>query len=131
MLEHELQKQLIDTGRAFMKFSSEDEYDDFESDQELKHPQPPLIKANMRDTAQTIDLLRDFSSLNIKKDLVELLTERKSSRVYTGEPMSIPQLSFLLWSTQGVRMFVENPMQPCVQFLRVGRGTDLKHICLL
>lgn len=103
MLDQELQKQLIDTGRAFMKFSSEDEYGDFESDQELKRPQPPLVKANMREISQAIDLPRDFNNLNIKNDLIEILTERKSHRVYTGDPMSILQLSFLLWATQGVK----------------------------
>lgn len=103
MLEQKLQKQLIDSGRAFMKFSPKDEYADFESDQELKRPQPPLVKVNMRESAQAIDLPRDFSGLNMKKDLIEILTERKSSRVYTDEPMSILQLSFLLWATQGVK----------------------------
>lgn len=74
-----------------MKSSFGDEYNDFESDQELKRPQPPLVKANMREIECAMDLPRNFGEMNIKKDLIEILTEQKSSRVYTNEPMSLLQ----------------------------------------
>lgn len=103
MLDQKLQKQLIDDGRTFMKSSSGDEYADFESDQELKRPQPPLVKANMREIECAMDLPRNFGDMNIKNSFIEILAERKSNRIYTDEPMSLLQLSFLLWSTQGVK----------------------------
>lgn len=103
MLEQNLQKKLIDVGRSFMKFSSMDEYSDFESDQTLARPQPPLVKANMRPCEHAMNLPRNFSDLKLSQDLIEIFTQRKSSRVYTDESMSILALSFLLWATQGVK----------------------------
>ena len=48
MLNKEIQEKLISKGRAFTKgYKDNDPYmDEFESDQELKRPQPPLVKAN-------------------------------------------------------------------------------------
>lgn len=103
MMDTKLQRQLIDAGRTFMKYSSADEYDDFESDQSLAYPQPPLVKPNMREVEHAVNLPQNFDDLNSKKDLIQILTERKSSRVYTSEPMNVLQLSFLLWATQGVK----------------------------
>ena len=39
----------------------------------------------------------------MEQDFISLLKERKSSRVYTGEQVSLLQLSFLLWATQGIK----------------------------
>ena len=73
----------------------------YQTDQELKRPQPPLVKAPM--AGNPIDLPRDFEDLGMEDNLVQLLLKRKSSRVYTQEDMSLLQLSFLLWGTQGVK----------------------------
>lgn len=73
----------------------------YQTDQELKRPQPPLVKAPM--AGNPIDLPRDFENLDMEDNLVQLLLKRKSSRVYTQEDMSLLQLSFLLWATQGVK----------------------------
>lgn len=73
----------------------------YQTDQELKCPQPPLVKAPM--AGNPIDLPRDFENLDMEDNLVQLLLKRKSSRVYTQEDMSLLQLSFLLWATQGVK----------------------------
>ena len=101
MLNPEIQKKLIEDGRNFMKSYSTDAYDDFESDQDLKLPQPPLVKAAM--TEQTFTLPRNFEDLTLQNDFINLLRERKSSRVYTQHPISLLQLSFLLWATQGIK----------------------------
>ena len=101
MLNPETQKKLINAGRKFMKSFSTSPYDDFESDQQLKLPQPPLVKAAMRD--QALQLPRNFEDLDMEQDFISLLKERKSSRVYTGEQVSLLQLSFLLWATQGIK----------------------------
>jgi len=105
MLEENLQKSLIEKGREFMKgHRADDPYDGvFESDQTLKRPQPPLVKAPMADASARIDLPRDFSGLDMKHDLQSLIRDRRSTRVYTQEDMSLEQLSFLLWATQGVK----------------------------
>ena len=74
-----------------------------ESDQDRKLSQPPLVKAPMSRVNDRIVLPKDFAQQVIKKDLFEAIRDRKSSRVYTQEDMSLSQLSFLLWATQGVK----------------------------
>ena len=46
MLEEAVQKRIISQNREFMKgYRENDPYEaDFESDQDLKRPQPPLVK---------------------------------------------------------------------------------------
>lgn len=105
MLEKNIQDKLIKTGRAFMKgYTSNDPYEeDFESDQDLKRPQPPLVKSAMRPETDRIVLPKDFSDLEHREDLIDVIRDRKSSRIYTQEDMTLKQLSFLLWATQGVK----------------------------
>ncbi len=91
----------IQAGRLlFSNFSREPE-GEYHTDQELKKPQPPLTKAPMADEA--LDLPRDFRSLDIDHDFLHIINSRKSRRVYTDEPMTLTQLSYLLWCTQGVK----------------------------
>lgn len=105
MLDEKIQRDLIAAGRTFMKGTrADDAYEPlFESDQTRKLPQPPLVKAAVTPEETHIPLTRDFSGLSLKNDLVSLFTERKSSRVYTEEAISIDELAFLLWATQGVK----------------------------
>ena len=42
------------------------------------------------------------------ESFVELLKKRKSRRNFSDEPLSLEELSFLLWSTQGVHRVVGN-----------------------
>ena len=105
MLKEEVQRELISKGRAFTKgYRQDDPYDaDFESDQDLKRPQPPLIKQPTTPPDTHIALTRDFSTLRMKNDLVSLIRDRKSARIYTQERMTLDELSFLLWATQGIK----------------------------
>lgn len=104
MLDPTLQAQLIRQGREFMKGDREAEpYPDFESDQDLKHPQPPLVKAPMASADARTQLTLDFSNIEMNNDLISLIRDRRSARVYTQELMSLDQLSFLLWATQGIK----------------------------
>lgn len=84
-----------------MRHDNYAEYGPWESDQELKKPQPPLVKARMSD--EVIALPKDFKDLSLENDLTKLLIERKSHRVYTEEKMSLLAVSYLLWATQGVK----------------------------
>lgn len=105
MLDQNIQKELIEKGRAFIKgYRANDPYEEeFESDQDLKCPQPPLVKAAMRPETEWVVLPKDFSELEHSDDLIHVIRDRKSSRIYTQEEMSLKQLSFLLWATQGVK----------------------------
>jgi len=105
MLDEILQRQLIAAGREFTRgYRNNDPYEeDFKSDQQLKRPQPPLVKAPITPKEAHIPLTRDFSGLNLKNDLISLIRDRHSSRVYTQETMTQDALSFLLWATQGIK----------------------------
>ncbi len=89
----------IAQGRAFMHH--ENNAGEWQSDQEVKKPQPPLCKP--QNAAQTITLPRNFEKLTNQKNLTELLMARKSHRVYTQKPLTLMQISYLLWATQGVK----------------------------
>lgn len=82
---------------------SELKYDveEFESDQDKKLPQPPLVKKAMR--KESIELPKNFKDLSIHSDFLEIINTRHSSRVYTQEPMSLLELSYILWTCQGVK----------------------------
>lgn len=95
-------REYIEKGRSFLKSRAEEEEEtDYLTDQELKRPQPPLVKAPM--AKEQMDLPRNFKDLHLNEDLLTVVMKRKSSRVYTEESMSLLQLSFLLWITQGVK----------------------------
>ena len=91
----------ISAGRGlFSNFTREPE-GEYHTDQELKKPQPSLAKAPM--TGDTRDLPHDFSALAVDNDFLHVINSRKSHRVYTDEPITLTQLSYLLWCTQGVK----------------------------
>ncbi len=104
MLKKEIQDKLLQEGREFTKgYQNHDPYmEAFESDQDRKLPQPPLVKEGRVGT-ERIALIRDFSSLAVCDDIIACFNGRKSHRVYAGDAMSLEQLSFLLWVTQGIK----------------------------
>ena len=95
----------IRAGRNFLKMNQEDAPDwealGYKTDQELKRQQPPLYKAPMG--GEIIPLPTDYHSLDLEKDLVLTIFRRKSSRIYTEGQITLQELSFLLWATQGVK----------------------------
>ena len=105
MLREDVQKELIEKGRKFMHGYFEDDpyLAEFESDQDRKLPQPPLVKAPMAADGNRIPLCKDFSSIAMMHNFPQLLEARRSARIYTQEDMTLTQLSFLLWSCQGVK----------------------------
>ncbi|MBN2504833.1 MAG: SagB/ThcOx family dehydrogenase [Bacilli bacterium] len=93
-------RKLIESGRDFLRFDGVE--DDHElSDQQLRLPQPPLVKDRSSDVV--VDLPNNFNDLPLKNDILAVINDRVSHRVYTDESMSLLELSFLLWSTQGVK----------------------------
>lgn len=104
MLKESLQRELIEKGRAFTRGYREDDpyMEDFVSDQDRKLPQPPLVKPPMTQ-GDHIPLTLDFDRLQVKADLLSVIRDRKSTRVFTQEDMTLDQLAFLLWATQGIK----------------------------
>ena len=91
----------IEQGRQFMK-SSFGVPGAKPSDQQLGKPQPPL-QLPVEESAMLIDLPEVDSSILRKTELFACLTERRSRRQFTSEPLALAELSFLLWATQGVQ----------------------------
>ncbi len=103
MITKEKVEELIQNGRTFMKTFNLEEADNYETDQYLHLPQPPLTKEPMTQ-APYIDLPMDFEQLSLKQDLYAILQERQSHRIYDRQSsMSLLQLSWLLWASQGVK----------------------------
>ena len=100
MTKKEIQER-IRRGRSFIAGFGRDADEDYMTDQQLRKPQPPLTKAPM--TENVMDLPRDFADLPIEGDFLKIVNARASHRVYTGERMTLLQLSYLLWCTQGVK----------------------------
>lgn len=102
ILTEEERNRKIEEARKLIRWDAEEEY---ESDQMLRRTQPPLTKAPMTDinAIAPVSLPRDFSSLDTQVDLTSLFAERCSRRVYSGEDITLTELSFLLWATQGIK----------------------------
>jgi len=87
--------------RNFLKGYLWDRWDELERDQQKGIPAPPAQKPYGSDAA-FVELIRreDFTVGNMP--LVDALEKRRSVRKYTGERLSLEELSFLLWSVQGI-----------------------------
>lgn len=92
--------------RNWMK-ANFNEWGDVESDQDKKLPQPPLEKPYDEGT-EIIDLPDVNGSVLTKTNILEIIIDRKSNRKYTNEGLSLEELSFLLWATQGVKKVTAN-----------------------
>jgi SagB-type dehydrogenase family enzyme len=97
----EMDRNFIIKHREITRGTDVDDGCEYASDQQLRRPQPPLVKEKM--TGAQIALPMDFSRLKLKNDILDIIYSRESHRVYTGEPMTLIELSFLLWATQGVK----------------------------
>ena len=72
------------------------------SDQEKGMPQPPLELPADPDLP-VLDLQKPAALSIPHTDLREAIEHRHSVRWYAKEPLSLDELSFLLWCTQGVK----------------------------
>ncbi len=79
-----------------------EEWKDTVTDQKKKLPNPPLEKPHPAD-ARLVDLIapRDFTVGRMP--LIDAINRRKSHRTFADAPLSLQELSFLLWATQGVK----------------------------
>ncbi len=93
-------------GKVFMENTK---YRNLEkSDQVKKLPQPPL--ALPADEGKPIHDLPDPRDIKVNPvDLSDALTSRVSVRSYSETPLSLDELSYVLWSTQGVKEVTKRP----------------------
>jgi len=89
------------TNRDFMKSDFAESVHEI-SDQANNVPYPPLQKPLPEGEIQLIQLPDPDSDRLVKPDFHRLLLERQSRRKFTPESLSLAELSYLLWATQGV-----------------------------
>lgn len=78
------------------------------SDQVMKLIQPPL--ALPAEEGKPIHDLPDPKGIKVNPvDLSEAINNRVSVRAYSEEPLSLGELSYVLWSTQGVKEVTKRP----------------------
>ncbi len=95
-------KELLNKHRYFLKDSIRKTINFAYTDQNQGIHPPPIEKPYSSDKPRIelpeIDWEGKF---NIK--LIDAIGNRESRRMYSAEPLSLEELSFLLWATQGVR----------------------------
>jgi SagB-type dehydrogenase family enzyme len=90
---------MLPTGRTFMEQTW---YENLtESDQSLGLPAPPLAKPTPPDT-RTIPLPKPPDIIVPTRELRTAIEQRRSIRRYARDPLTIEELSYLCWCTQGI-----------------------------
>jgi len=101
--------------RYFLKDTVRQTVDFSQTDQHRGVPPPPLEKPFPPD-AKRVDLVAPGQWTSIRGlDLESALRNRESRRDFKNRPLSLEELSFLLWATQGIRQ-------------RAGAGTALRTV---
>ena len=77
-------------------------------DQILKLPQPPLV-IPPSEKGKIIDLPDPMKVKHNKVDVFDAINQRVSVRAYSKAPLSLPELSYVLWCTQGVKEVSTRP----------------------
>ncbi len=88
--------------RRFLKSGRWDEWEAYETDQRKRIPAPPPQKPCPPDAA-LIDLVLPGDLKVGDMPLLQAINRRRSRRQFSGQPLTLEELSFLLWATQGVR----------------------------
>jgi len=90
--------------RDIVRYLRADDWDNFSelgTDQQKKKPHPPVEKP-YHPGAITFDLI-PHDEINLgTMPLVEAINKRKSQRKFTDESLTLEELSYLLWTTQGI-----------------------------
>jgi SagB-type dehydrogenase family enzyme len=94
----------METNRRFLQFYDQIEYEEVvpESDEKKKRPFP-LFQKDYDENKPLIDLISPEKFEIGKKSFLDVVNRRISRRNYTDEALSLEELSFLLWCTQGVK----------------------------
>jgi SagB-type dehydrogenase family enzyme len=102
-----MKKSLQDQYRYFLKDSIRLTIDFYLTDQSRGLPPPPIEKPFSPDSKR-IDLIPKSGWKTIgKADLISAIQNRRSHRHFLPVPLTLEELSFLLWATQGVRKKID------------------------
>ncbi len=103
-----MKKKALEKYRYFLKDSVRLTIDFSQTDQYQGTSPPPIQKPPSKDQKR-IDLVPQNRWRSISDvSLVTAINNRRSHRVYTPVPLSLEELSFLLWATQGIQRRVDH-----------------------
>ncbi len=91
----------MESGRKFLKSDRWQEWKKHETDQRKGVPVPPPQKP-YPEGATLIDLVATGNLTIGQMPVLEAIRRRRSRREFTEEPLTLEELSFLLWATQGI-----------------------------
>jgi SagB-type dehydrogenase family enzyme len=118
----------MDYPKDYRKFLKADWYEfqkpENQSDQAKGLPRPPVEKPYSED-AKLINLIAPADITIGNVSLFSIINQRRSRRRYTSDSLSLEELSFLLWSTQGVEKLIDRPGRGTVTLRTVPSGGSL------
>jgi len=88
--------------RQHIKTADAEKETETPSDQDAGEPVPPIQKA-VPLNSRLIDLVQPKDFTIGRMPFIDAVRNRISRRRFSSEPLSLEELSFLLWSTQGVK----------------------------
>ncbi|NIS81579.1 MAG: SagB/ThcOx family dehydrogenase [Anaerolineales bacterium] len=95
----------MDDLRKFLKGYLWEEWKTLETDQKKRIPSPPPQKPHPKE-AQLIDLVPVLDIRVGNLPTRDAIMRRKSRRQYSGEALTIEELSYLVWATQGIKRII-------------------------
>jgi SagB-type dehydrogenase family enzyme len=96
----------------------------YDTDQKNGVPRPPQEKLYPED-AELVDLIPAGELTVGDASVREVLARRRSRRSFSSEPLSLEELSYLLWATQGVSKIISTPAGPMA--LRTAPSGGARH----
>ena len=94
--------------RDFLRADIWEQWLSLETDQKKGVPPPPVEKPFAAD-ATLIDLVDPHDLTAGQMPLIEAIRRRRSHRQFSDEPLTLEELSFLLWATQGASRMGTGP----------------------
>lgn len=102
----------IQQGRNFMK-SDFSKMDGIVSDQQAGKPMPDM-QNKIDENKNQIELVKPSNFELNESNLLDTIKQRRSRRKYTETPFTLAELSYLLYTTQGVQRVVKKDEKPYV-----------------
>ncbi|MFC1921727.1 SagB/ThcOx family dehydrogenase [Chloroflexota bacterium] len=91
----------METYRRFLKSDRWEDWKNYESDQK-KGLSPPPRQKSYPEGATLIDLIAAEDLTVGQMPVIQAIRRRRSRREFTEQPLTLEELSFLLWATQGI-----------------------------
>ena len=96
-----------DSGRVFLKANDWDSFGESQTDQQ-RGVEGPAVEKPYADGAMLIDLVSPDEFTVGGASVLEVMNKRKSHRRFVDLALSLEELSYLLWVTQGVKRVTPN-----------------------